>query len=182
MFYVLKYLFCHIQFTVIFVWRLPHLCVKEHCFLPICTLTLHIRSLVETSVVESTEASIVWSTEPIETSIETTIETSIGTPVETSIVSIVHSPTVAIVEASEEFSMAHPPSDLLLLCVLHDLLHLWKKDMLQGKRTWIFVMVDLNARSPTSRIVVRIFRLGASDPSTKQLLLPGGQSGQNRTK
>ena len=127
MFYVLKYLFCHIQFTVIFVWRLPHLCVKEHCFLPICTLTLHIRSLVETSVVESTEASIVWSTEPIETSIETTIETSIGTPVETSIVSIVHSPTAAIVEASEEFSMAHPSPDLLLLCVLHDLLHLWKK-------------------------------------------------------
>ena len=37
-------------------------------------------------------------------------------------------------------------------------------------------MVDLNARSPTSRIVVRIFRLGASDPSTEQLLLPGGQS------
>ena len=56
--------------------------------------------------------------------------------------------------------------------------------MLQGKRTWIFVMVDLNARSPTSRIVVRIFRLGASDPSTKQLLLPGvvGSQGQNRSK
>ena len=44
--------------------------------------------------------------------------------------------------------------------------------MLQEKRTWIFVMVDLYAGSPTSRIVVRIFRLGASDPSTKQLLLP----------
>ena len=54
--------------------------------------------------------------------------------------------------------------------------------MLQGKRTWIFVMVDLYARSPTGRIVVWIFRLGASDPSTKQLLLPGGHSGQNRRK
>ena len=56
------------------------------------------------------------------------------------------------------------------------------KKMLQEKRTWIFVMVDLYAGSPTSRIVVRIFRLGASDPSTKQLLLPGvvGSQGQNR--